>query len=109
MTENVVEPRKLTLQDPVDAQTLGLIEKMQNMRVQLAERLLDLEQEKIRTLRAASNLDVERSRVFEEINVARGLAPGAPVEIDAKTGVVKLMGQATAASEDVPPAEVEPT
>lgn len=82
---------KLTVQDPVDSETLARIERVQTVRIQLADRLLDLEQEKVRVLRAASNLDAERIRIFEEINVARGLSPNAPVEIDAKTGAITLL------------------
>ena len=80
--------KKLTLDDPVDADTLTKFSDLQSARLQAAERLLDLEQEKIRTLRAASNIDTERQRLFEAVLMSRGLPPNAPVEIDAKTGKV---------------------
>jgi hypothetical protein len=102
----MTEPsRKLTTQDPVDAETLGKIERLQNTRLQLADRLLDLEQEKVRVLRTVSAVDTERARVFEEINVSRGLAPNFPVEIDAKTGKLTPL-QAPEAESALPSEEV---
>lgn len=78
--------RKLNISDPVEPETLAKFGELQAARLQAAERLLDLEQERIRTLRAASNIDNERQRLFEALLISRGLAPNAPVEIDAKTG-----------------------
>jgi hypothetical protein len=80
--------QQVSLDTPVDAATLSRIETIQNARLQLGDRLLDLEQERVRVLRAVANLDAERVRIFEEINVSRGLSPTTPVEIDAKSGKV---------------------
>ena len=84
-----VEPANLTINDPLDAATLKKMGDVQLLKLQLAERLADLEQEKVRVLRALSNVDVEKARLFETINVSRGLPPNFPVEIDAKTGLIK--------------------
>ena len=81
----------MTLNDPLDAPTLKRFEELAGLRLQLAERLLDLEQERVKTLRAASNLDVERSRLFETILTTRGLPPNHPVQVDAKTGIITLL------------------
>lgn len=84
-------PQKLTPEDPIDADSLKRLEELQTLRLQLAERVLDLEQEKIRTLRAASNVDAERQRLFESVLISRGLPPSHPVTIDAKTGTLTLL------------------
>jgi exonuclease VII large subunit len=83
--------KKLSIDDPVAAEDLAKFSELQNARMQVAERVLDLEQEKIRTLRAASNIDTERQRLFEKVLLDRGLPPTAPVEIDAKTGKISLV------------------
>jgi hypothetical protein len=80
---------KLTIADPVDVETLTKFQQLQGSRLQVAESLLNLEQDKIRLIRAASNIEAERQRLFEGVLLARGLSPNFPVEIDAKTGVMK--------------------
>lgn len=89
MTEENQENRKLTVADPVDPETLQAIEALQSQRIQIADRLLDLKNEEVRLLRMAQGVDTEKARVFESINVARGLSPHFPLEIDAKTGNIK--------------------
>lgn len=105
--ETASQATKLTINDPVDAETLKSFGELQAARGQMSERLLDLEMEKVRTLRAASNIDSERQRLFEKVLMDRGLPPNAPVEIDAKTGKITMItppappngnGQATPAS-----------
>ncbi len=85
------ELKKLSIEDPVSPGDLARFGELQMARGQIAERLLELKQEEIRTLRAASNVDTERQRLFEKVLMERGLPPTAPVEIDAKTGTVKLV------------------
>lgn len=102
MTTENQEP-KLTINDPVDAETLKHMEELQIRRAQVAERLLDLENERVRLLRMAQGVDMERSRVFETINLVRGLPTDFPLEIDAKTGSIRplreLPAQEVAAAE----------
>jgi len=80
------EAKKLTLDDPVEPELLGKFGQLQQARMQCAERLLDLEQERVRVLRAAANVDAERQKLFEGLLLSRGLPPNFPVEIDGKTG-----------------------
>jgi len=82
----ITEKKQLTIDDPVDPEQLGKFGQLQQARMQCAERLLDLEQEKVRVLRAAANVDAERQKMFEGLLIARGLPPNFPVEIDAKSG-----------------------
>lgn len=101
MTEQ--DSSKLTIDDPIDGDTLKRFEELQTLRMQFSDRLLDLEQEKIKVLRAATGLDMERQKLFESVLVTRGLPPTHPVEIDAKTGLIKLLKPLD------PPVESEPT
>jgi hypothetical protein len=85
---------KLSITDPVDSETLRKFQQLQASRLQVAENLLNIEQDKIRLIRAASNIETERQRLFEGVLLARGLPPNYPVEIDAKTGVMKPVEEA---------------
>lgn len=93
VTEEVTTQKKvLTIEDPIDEETLERFKTLQGVRMQCAERLLDLEQEKVRTLRMAAGIDQDRQKVFEAQLVARGLPPNFPVEIDAITGKITPVG-----------------
>lgn len=89
MTENL-DTRK-SISDPISTEEIARFAELQAARVQIAERMLDLEQEKVRTLRAASNVDTERQRLFEKVLMERGLPPNAAVEIEASTGAIKVV------------------
>jgi hypothetical protein len=102
------DKKKLTLDDPVDAETLGALGQLQQRRLQCAERLLDLEQEKIRVLRMAAGVDAERQKAFEGLLVSRGLPPNFPVNIDAETGKMSPI-QGFASNVEVPPPVNEPS
>jgi hypothetical protein len=85
------ETNKLTPNDPVDAQTRKKLEELGAARYDVADKLLELEQEKVKILVAANRLDEERSRTFEKILMDRGLAPNTPVEIEAQTGNLRVL------------------
>ena len=93
--------QKLPTDSPIDTETLKRFEELQTLRIQLADKLLDLEQEKIRTIRAATSVDMEKQKLFESVLVSRGLPPNHPVEVDAKTGLIKLLEPLKAAPEAV--------
>lgn len=84
--------QKLSIKDPIDAATLQKFKQFQLARSEVALRLLDLEQEKVRTLRAAAAVDADRAKLFESVLVERGLAPTTAVEIDANTGMIHPVG-----------------
>lgn len=100
-------PKKLTLDDPVDKQTMAQLEELEQRRLQVADRLLDLEQEKVKVLGAAHQIDQQRHRIFEKILLERGLPPNAPATIDAQTARVQLvhMNGTPAAQPQQPPPE----
>jgi len=85
------ETKKLTVEDPLDPDTLEKFKQLQTARLQLAERLLDLKEEEIRLLRLAGGVAQERTKLFETVLVSRGLPPNFPVEIDAVTGKFTLV------------------
>jgi hypothetical protein len=82
---------KLTPQDPVDKATLQDLAELENSRAQTALQLLDLEQERVRLLGAAHQIDKARDRLFESILIERGLAPTARVSIDVSTGILTTL------------------
>lgn len=81
----------LTINDPVDAETLQSFADHQGTKAVIAERLLEIEMGKVRLLRAAVDNDAERQRQFDKILLDRGLPPNAQIEIDAKTGKITLI------------------
>jgi hypothetical protein len=84
-------PQKKTINDPIAPDTLKKLAQITNARLQLADQLLDLEQEKIKIMVTTRQLDDEKQRVFEKELTDRGLAASAPVEVDAKTGMISFV------------------
>jgi len=78
--------RKLTINDPVDPDTLKRLADVHDARQQLALQLLEWEEEKVRLLVAARPLREERTKLFEKILIDRGLPPSFQVDIDLTTG-----------------------
>jgi hypothetical protein len=83
--------KKLTVDDPVDADTLAQFNKLEATRYELASQLLELEQDRVRLLSAAHRVDEQRQRTFERVLVDRGLPPNAQVEVDSNTGRLKVL------------------
>lgn len=90
-TETTAEARKLTINDPLTQETLKKLAQLTNQRLQIADQLLDLEQEKIKLMVASRQIDDEKQRLFAKELTDRGLPPNAPVEVDAKTGAISIV------------------
>lgn len=86
-----IDPKKLTINDPISPDTLKKLGALTNARMQLAEQLLDMEQEKIKIMVTSRQLDDEKQKVFDKELSDRGLPPSAPVEVDAKTGLISMV------------------
>jgi len=86
-----LENPSLTPLTPVDPETLNEFGRLLETRQHFAESLLTLEQDKIQLLAAVRKVDDQRSRLFQKCLVDRGLPPDTTAEIDAKTGVVKIV------------------
>lgn len=84
------EPKtRLTVNDPVSPEDLKHLAELQGRRYEIADALLDLEQEKVSLLVQARTIDTQRTDLFTKIVTVRGFPAGFPVEIDAKSGCVK--------------------
>lgn len=84
----------LTPNDPVSPETLKKFEELDSARYELASRLLDLEQERVRLLAAAHQVDQQRQRLFEKVLLERGLDPATAVSINDKTGAINVLESA---------------
>jgi len=82
------EKQTLTLEDAVDAETLGQFAELQSTKQHLAMQLLSLEQQKIEIIRSANRLDDQCQRLYEAVLVARGESPNLLVEIDSTSGKI---------------------
>jgi hypothetical protein len=99
-------PRKLTVDDPVDLEGLERFNKLESARHEVALRLLEIEQERVRLLGAAHEVDKQTQRLFEKILLDRGLKPNSPVDINSTTG--KITVRTPPKPEEPPPQEPEP-
>lgn len=111
MSNQTPDMKRLTPADPVDKETLQRLGELQTARLQIADRLLDLEQEKVGLIVAARDVKREVDRTFEKILVDRGLPPSARVEIDGQTGRIIPVGVGPRVPGDPPatPADQVPT
>lgn len=95
------DEKKLTPSDPVDPATRKRMEELAAARYEFGERLLEIEQEKVKLLVAANRVDEERGRLFEKVLMDRGLSPNTPIEIEAQTGNIRVL-------RPTPPVEAPP-
>jgi hypothetical protein len=100
--------KKLTINDPVDAQTLKRMGEIQTRRLQLGEMMVDLEQEKVKVLVEVRRLDDERSKLFATVLSSRGLGPNVPVEVDPQTGKISLLNVPNGQAPEAPAPEAAP-
>ncbi len=85
------EDRRLTVNDPIDQEVLAKFSELETTRMRLGAQLLDVEDEKIKIMVASRKVDEEKQRLFERVLMERGLAPTTPVEIEAATGLIKVL------------------
>lgn len=88
------ENKRLTVDDPIDDETRAKFAALQDSRLRVGDRLLNLELEKVNLIRSASVIDNERKKLFERVLLERGLSPNQPVTIDGGTGQIKVLSQA---------------
>jgi len=82
--------KKLTVNDPVDAETLGRIGELTGARYDVGERMLELEQAKVSLLVTAKQIDDEKARLFNKVLLERGLPPNTRIELNSDTGEIKV-------------------
>lgn len=88
--DKAVEKPRLTVDDPVPTETLKQFGQLEAANMQLSLRLMSLEKEKVLLLASSKRVDEQHQRLFESVLVERGIAPGTPADIDAKSGKVTL-------------------
>lgn len=97
------EKKRLTINDPVDQDDLRQIGELTNRRFEIADLLLDLEQEKVKLLIQARQIDDRKTHIFEKIVTERGLPAGFRIEVDAQTGLIIVPeGQGPNGAPDAP-------
>lgn len=94
--------KKLTANDPVNAETLKRIGELTGARYDVADKLLDLEQHRVTLLVTAKQIDEEKGRLFNKILLDRGLPPGTPIELDGETGAITIHQRPGAPQEQQP-------
>lgn len=97
--------KRLTLEDPVVGETLQQLRQLHDARLHLCERAVNLEQERIQILAAIKRLDDQKQRMFDSILVERGVPPQTQVEIDGRTGTLRMISQPEPTKEE--PAKAE--
>lgn len=85
------KPQKLTVNDPVTPEVLASFNQLEEARLSIASRLLQLEQTRVKLLAGAHQVDQQQQRLFEQVLVERGLSPASEVSIDSNTGVLQLV------------------
>lgn len=89
----------MSLIEPVSKEDLARFQQLDLSKKALAERLLSLEEEKIRIMAATKRISDEWTGLFSRIASERGLDPNSAFDINPKTGAIDLGS---------PPAEEQP-
>jgi hypothetical protein len=90
MSENG-NTKRLSVNDPIDQETLGKFGELETARMRLGMQLLDVEDERVKILVSSRRVDEEKQKLFEKVLMERGLPPTTPVEIEASTGLIKVV------------------
>lgn len=86
------ETKRMTIEDPIEPEILAKFSELENTRMRLGAQMIDIKSEEVRIMVAARRIDEEKQRLFEKVLVDRGLHPTTPIEINAETGRLSLMG-----------------
>jgi len=84
------EKKTLTLNDPLDTETLTRLTELDKAREGMAARNLFLDEEKVKIMAALRRVQMESDEIFMKIRVDRGVDPDRNVRIDLKSGKVTL-------------------
>lgn len=95
MTDESIGPKRLTVEDPVTPEQIEQLEQLQTAWTGLAEENARLDQRKIQILAALKRLGDEQSRLFEVIQIERGLSPRAKISIDPKSFLIEVLEAGT--------------
>lgn len=84
------EAKRLTLDDPVPPETIQKLRQVQEAQAAIAVEFINLEERKIQLLAGNKKLREQYGRVFEALLIERGLSPDTLVDLDGKTGKIRL-------------------
>jgi len=99
------QQRRLTFDDPVSKEVLSQFQDLTSARIDLAERVVEMEQQKIFALAAIKRVDEQKSRLWEAILMERGIDPKASIQVDSDTGKLFRQAPKEEPSEEQPPPE----
>ena len=97
-----------TLTEPVGPEDLARLNGLNGARRNIADKLLQLEMEKIRILAASKRVDDEWSGLFQRLAQERGLDPTTILDINPQTGELQSAPEGggtepVTSTEDTPP------
>ncbi len=95
---------RLTVNDPVDKDTLGRFAELERVYDNACRELMELERHKVTLIATTSRVDAERTRMFEKVLIDRGLAPNTKIEIEGETGKLIIHQPPQAAPQQPPQA-----
>lgn len=87
------DKKRLTPEDPVSAAELEGLARLRDVRMSIGAQLIDLELQKVQLLGSVRRIDEQNQRIFDTLLVDRGLPPGTTIELDGKTGKIKVLHQ----------------
>ena len=93
--------------EPVGPEDLGRLNNLQVARRSLADKLLQLETEKIRLMAASKRVDDEWNGLFQRVASERGIDPSSLFDVNPNTGEIQV-AQPPAAPKQEPAVEKEP-
>jgi hypothetical protein len=79
--------------EPVSPEDLERLNQLQIAKRGIADRLLALEEEKVRILAASKRVSDEWDGVFARLAQERGLDPSSHLDINPKNGALQVIGQ----------------
>lgn len=77
---------RLTVNDPVDKDTLARFAELERVYDNACRELMELKRHEVTLVATTSRVDAERTRLFEKVLIDRGLAPNTKIEIEGETG-----------------------
>lgn len=100
--------QRLTLNDPVSKEEREYLQQLSQAKSGVADKLLELELEKVNLIAAARRIDLQIKGVFQKILVDRGQAPERMIQVDLDTGTIQMAQPSvqTPVKEEEPPSEV---
>lgn len=82
--------KRLSVTDPVDPEVVSQLEDLSQAKMEIAQAMLELEQEKVGLLAHAHRVDQQTKRLFDGVLLERGIDPATRVTVS-KSGEITLV------------------